>query len=45
MTDTKTYEFSNKWWGIVPIGEPMHEMLLRVTIDESFVIQNIFPDT
>jgi hypothetical protein len=45
MTDTKTYEFSNRWRGTVPVGEPMHEMLLRVTIDDSFVIQDIFAAT
>ena len=45
MTDTKTYEFSNNWRGTVPVGEPMHEMLLRVTIDDSFVIQDIFAAT
>ena len=45
MTDTKTYEFTNKWRGTVPVGEPMHEMLLRVTIDDSFVIQDIFAAT
>ena len=45
MTDTKTYEFSNKWRGTVPVGEPMHEMLLRVTIDDSFVVQDIFAAT
>ncbi len=41
MTDTKTYEFSNKWRGTVAIGEPLHEMLLRVTIDETFEIKDI----
>ena len=45
MTDTKTYEFTNKWRGTVPVGEPMHEMLLRVTIDDNFVIQDIFAAT
>ena len=45
MTDTKTYEFTNKWRGTVPVGEPMHEMLLRVTIDDDFVIQEIFAAT
>ena len=29
----------------VPGGEPMHEMLLRVTIDDSFVIQDILAAT
>ena len=41
MTDKKTYEFTNKWRGTVPIGEPLHEMLLRVTIDDNFEIQDI----
>lgn len=41
MTDTKTYQFSNSWRGDIPVGEPLHEMLLRVTIDDNFVIQDI----
>jgi len=41
MTDKKTYQFSNNWRGEVPIGEPLHEMLLRVTIDDNFVIQDV----
>ncbi len=41
MTDTKTYEFRNDWRGTVKVGEPLHEMLLRVTIDDDFVIQDV----
>lgn len=41
MTDVKTYEFTNKWRGTVPVGEPLHEMLLRVTIDDNFEIQDV----
>ena len=41
MTDTKTYEFQNKWRGTVPVGQPLHEMLLRITIDDSFTIRDI----
>jgi hypothetical protein len=41
MTDTKTYEFENDWRGTVKVGEPLHEMLLRVTIDSDFVIQDV----
>ena len=41
MTDTKTYQFRNDWRGEVMIGEPLHEMLLRVTIDDSFTIKDI----
>lgn len=45
MTDTKTYAFRNNWRGEVAIGEPLHEMLLRVTIDDSFTIRDIFAAT
>ena len=41
MTDKKTYEFTNNWRGTVAIGEPLHEMLLRVTIDDNFEIRDI----
>ena len=41
MTDTKTYQFRNDWRGEVKVGEPLHEMLLRVTIDDSFTIKDI----
>jgi hypothetical protein len=41
LTDTKTYEFSNLWRGKVQVGEPLHEMLLRVTIDVDFLIHDI----
>ncbi len=45
MTDTKTYSFKNNWRGTVEVGEPLHEMLLRVTIDDSFTIQDIVAQT
>lgn len=45
MTDTKTYAFKNDWRGEVAIGEPLHEMLLRVTIDDSFTIQDVVAET
>jgi hypothetical protein len=41
MTDVKTYSFQNNWRGEVPAGEPLHEMLLRVTIDETFEIKDV----
>ena len=41
MTDTKTYQFSNNWRGEVKIGEALHEMLLRVTIDDDFIIRDV----
>ncbi len=45
MTDKKTYEFRNNWRGEVKVGEPLHEMLLRVTIDDSFVIRDVIAVT
>ena len=45
MTDTKTYKFSNDWRGEMQAGEPLHEMLLRVTIDDDFIIQNVIAVT
>ncbi|PCH63112.1 MAG: hypothetical protein COC19_01675 [SAR86 cluster bacterium] len=45
MTDKKTYDFKNNWRGAISAGEPLHEMLLRVTIDNSFVIQDIIAVT
>ena len=41
MADTKTYEFKNDWRGPVKVGEPLHEMLLRVTIDDEFIIRDV----
>ncbi|HAG73751.1 MAG TPA: hypothetical protein DCL66_16245 [Gammaproteobacteria bacterium] len=45
MTDTKTYSFRNDWRGEMAIGEPLHEMLLRVTIDDGFIIRNVIAAT
>jgi hypothetical protein len=45
MIDTKTYDFSNNWRGQIEAGEPLHEMLLRVTIDSKFVIREIVAAT
>ncbi len=41
MTDVKTYEFTNNWRGTVEVGEPLHEMLLRLTIDDNFEIRDV----
>jgi len=45
MTDKKTYEFKNNWRGKIVIGEPLHEMLLRVTIDDEFIIREVIAVT
>jgi len=41
LIDTKTYAFSNLWRGEIQPGTALHEMLLRVTINERFEIQDI----
>ena len=41
MTDTKTYEFTNKWRGTVDVGTPLHEMLIRLTIDNNFEVKEV----
>ncbi|MBA3582467.1 MAG: DUF2889 domain-containing protein [Gammaproteobacteria bacterium] len=40
LVDTKTYPFPNRWRGDVVAGEPVHEMWLRVTIDDEMLIHD-----
>lgn len=39
MRDTKTYAFENSHRGTVETGEPVHDMWLRITLDDSLTIQ------
>ncbi len=41
LTDVKTYSFPNEFRGEIAAGEPIHDMWLRVTIDEDFVVHDI----
>tara|TARA_R110001592_G_scaffold6750_2_gene36533 strand:- start:129 stop:428 length:300 start_codon:yes stop_codon:yes gene_type:complete len=41
MTDTKSYTFGNDWRGQINPGEALHEMLVRVTVDAQFVVQQV----
>lgn len=41
MTDTKTYAFPNDWRGEVQVGEPIHDMWLRLTLDDDLVVKDI----
>ncbi len=45
LTDTKTYAFRNSWRGEMKPGMALHEMLVRVTIDEHFVVQKVEAST
>jgi hypothetical protein len=40
LVDTKTYSFPNAFRGEVRAGEPVHEMWLRLTIDEEMTIHD-----
>ena len=41
LTDTKSYDFTNQHRGEVRAGEAVHEMWLRLTIDDDFVIRAV----
>ena len=41
LADTKSYAFENKHRGTVEPGDPVHEMWLRLTIDDSFTVRAV----
>jgi DUF2889 family protein len=41
MIDTKTYDFSNSHRGTIQAGTPVHDMLIRLTLDDRFIIRDI----
>ena len=41
LTDTKTYGFKNDWRGELAPGEPVHDMWIRLTVDEELVVRDI----
>ncbi len=41
LIDTKTYSIDNSWRDKISSGEPIHEMLIRVTIDDNFLIKDV----
>lgn len=41
MTDTKSYSFPSDWRGTVAEGEPIHDMRIRLTLDDEFVIREV----
>lgn len=45
LIDTKSYAFTNMERGELKPGDPVHEMWLRVTIDEGMVIRDIEAST
>ena len=41
MIDSKTYSFPNESRGRVQAGEPLHDMRIRLTLDDHFIVQDI----
>lgn len=41
LVDCKTYDFDNSWRGRVSSGTPVHDMWLRLTIDERFIVRDV----
>lgn len=41
LVDTKTYAFSNNWRGTIEPGQALHEMWLRVTVNDHFEVIDI----
>jgi len=41
MTDTKTYGFPNAWRGEIKADEPIHDMWIRLTLDDDMTVQAI----
>ncbi|HWA47884.1 MAG TPA: DUF2889 domain-containing protein [Dongiaceae bacterium] len=41
MTDRKPYSFPNEWRGTVPVDDPLHDMRIRLTLDEHFLIHDV----
>jgi hypothetical protein len=38
LTDVKTYPFPNRWRGEIAPGEPLHDMWLRLTVDDDLTV-------
>lgn len=41
LVDTKAYDFRNHFRGGIPPGEPIHDMWMRLTVDDSLTIQAV----
>ncbi len=41
LTDVKTYAFDNRERGEIQPGDPIHEMWVRITVDDRLVVQAI----
>ena len=45
LVDTKSYEFSNHFRDQIPVGEPIHDMWMRLTVDDTLTIREVAAST
>ena len=41
LTDTKTYAFDNDYRGSIDAGEPVHDMWVRITVDDNLIVRRV----
>ena len=41
LTDVKSYPFVNSFRGEIFPGEPLHDMWVRLTVDQQFIVRNV----
>ena len=41
LTDRKNYSFENETRGTVNAGDPVHDMWIRITLDDNLLIINV----
>jgi len=41
MRDSKTYSFPNEYRGEIKAGEPVHDMHIRLTLDDDYIVKDI----
>ena len=41
LTDTKSYDFESQFRGIVTSGTPVHQMWIRLTVDDDLIIRDV----
>ena len=41
LVDSKAYDFSNEWRGEMAAGTPVHDMWLRFTVDDKYLIHGV----
>lgn len=41
LTDVKTYAFDNEYRGVIGPGVPIHDMWIRLTLDDTLTVQDV----